>query len=78
MKTVRGYALALLIGMVPALPFIKPRLPQSRVHGPHPRARNSRSWLKEKKLWLFIAINTVQGLGFFVPLTWLPSKQPLS
>ena len=75
-KTVRGYAITLLVGMVPALFFVKPRLPESRVHGPHPRARNTRGWLRDKNFWFFITINTVQGFGYFVPLTWLPSEWP--
>ncbi|KAF7798673.1 hypothetical protein EIP86_009897 [Pleurotus ostreatoroseus] len=72
-KLVRGYALALLVGMVPALLFVKPRLPEPRVRGPHPRARRARDWLRERNFWFFAAINTVQGLGYFVPIIWLPT-----
>ena len=74
MVTVRGYALTLFIGMIPALLFVKPRLPESRVRGPNPRARNNRSWLLERNLWFFVTINLVQGFGYFVPIIWLPSE----
>ncbi|KAJ3546048.1 hypothetical protein NM688_g5556 [Phlebia brevispora] len=73
MKTIRGFSIAFLIGMIPALLFMKARLPVSRVHGPRPRAAYSRSWLKDRNFWFFLAINTVQGFGYFVPLTWLPT-----
>lgn len=74
MKTTRIYAVTMAIGMVPAVLFMKARLPESRVHGPGPRASTGRRWLKDRNLWFFLSINTVQGFAHFVPLTWLPSE----
>ena len=74
MGTVRGYAVTLFIGMIPTLLFVKPRMPEARIRGPNPRARSNYGWLKNKNLWFFIMINTVQGLGYFVPIIWLPSE----
>lgn len=78
MGTVRGYAVTLFIGMIPTLLFVKPRMPEPRIRGPNPRARSNYGWLKNKNLWFFIMINTVQGLGYFVPIIWLPSECRLS
>ena len=72
MKTTRAYAICILICLVPALPLMKARLPESRVHGPAPRSSN-RKWLRNSNFWFFIAMNTIQSLGYFIPTTWLPS-----
>ncbi|KII90805.1 hypothetical protein PLICRDRAFT_39395 [Plicaturopsis crispa FD-325 SS-3] len=63
---------AVVLGlMVPLLPFVKGRLPVSRVHGP---ARASdRSWIKSRSFWLLMATNLLQSFGHFVPLNWLPT-----
>lgn len=71
--TTRIYAIALLVCLIPALPFMKARLPESRVHGPAPRAGGTRAWYADRTFWFFITINTLQGFAHFVPLTWLPS-----
>lgn len=73
MVTTRIYAVALAVCLTPALPFMKARLPESRVHGPAPRSGSARSWTRDTKFWFFITINTLQGFAHFVPLTWLPS-----
>ncbi|KAJ3490665.1 hypothetical protein NLI96_g1266 [Meripilus lineatus] len=72
-KTLRYLAVAKLIMLTLTLPFIRPRLPVARVHGPSARSRGDRSWLKEKTLWLMIFANTLQGIAYFVPVVWLPS-----
>ncbi len=78
MQTTRIYAVALALCMVPALLFMKARLPESRVHGPAPRASTNNMWLKDRRFWFFMTINTIQGLGHFVPLIWLPSAYTVS
>lgn len=75
--TTRIYAFTFAIVLLPALPFLKARLPESRVHGPSPRS-GARAWMKDRSFWFFIVINTLQGFAHFVPLTWLPSKRQIS
>ncbi|GJE94721.1 MFS general substrate transporter [Phanerochaete sordida] len=72
MVTTRIYAIALLVCLLPALPFMKARLPETRVHGPAPRS-HPRPWMRDRAFWFFITINTLQGFAHFVPLTWLPT-----
>ena len=75
--TTRIYSIALAICLFPVLPFMKARLPESRVHGPAPRSSGTRTWMTDRTFWFFIAINTLQGFAHFVPLTWLPSTSHL-
>lgn len=77
MVTTRIYAVALAVCMLPALPFLKARLPETRVHGPAPRS-GPRPWMRDRAFWFFITINTLQGFAHFVPLTWLPSASLFS
>lgn len=69
--SIRIYAVALAIGLFPVLPFMKARLPESRVHGP--ARRGAPKWLRSRHFWFFVGINMIQGFGHFVPLIWLPS-----
>lgn len=78
MKTVRIYAIVIAVCLLPVLPFMKARLPETRVHGPAPRSSSARAWLYNKNFWFFITINTIQGLGYFIPMIWLPSKSEYS
>lgn len=71
----RGLSIAIGILLVPCYPFLKGRLPIARVHGPSVRRPSDRIWLKSKSFWVVIAVNTVQGFGYFVPILWLPSKR---
>ncbi|KAI0092568.1 major facilitator superfamily domain-containing protein [Irpex rosettiformis] len=71
-KTTRAYAICILICLIPTLPLMKARLPETRVHGPAPRSSN-RQWLRKNNLWFFVAMNTIQSLGYFIPTTWLPT-----
>lgn len=63
--------------LAPVLPFLRPRLPESRIHGPSPGAREGseqgrRSWAMEPTFLLAVLANTVQGFAYFIPLLWLP------
>lgn len=71
-KTLRILSLAVLFLFLPVLPFIKPRLPESRVHGPGRRS-DRREWLKDWSWWALIVTNTIHGFGAFVPILWLPT-----
>lgn len=55
------------------IPFIRPRLPEKRVHGPGRRSDSGRPWLKDWSWWFLILTNTVQGFAYFLPVIWLPS-----
>ncbi|TFL02648.1 major facilitator superfamily domain-containing protein [Pterulicium gracile] len=57
---------------IPFLPFLKGRLPTARVVGPGARGSSSRAWLKDRLFWVGLGANTLQGLGHFVPVLWLP------
>ncbi|KII87260.1 hypothetical protein PLICRDRAFT_55241 [Plicaturopsis crispa FD-325 SS-3] len=70
-KTLRYLSIAVLGMLLPLLPFVKGRLPASRVHGP--AVRSSREWMKSRSFWMLIMANTIQGLGYFIPIIWLPT-----
>ncbi|TFY57608.1 hypothetical protein EVG20_g8480 [Dentipellis fragilis] len=71
-KTLRILSIALFILLLPALPFMRPRLPASRIHGPGRRS-GRRAWLKDRSWWALVVCNTVHGFGYFVPQLWLPT-----
>lgn len=71
--TLRYLSVAAIVVLTLALPFIKPRLPESRVHGPSRRDEN-KAWMKDWRFWALLVINTLQGLAYFVPLVYLPSR----
>ncbi|KAJ7163489.1 major facilitator superfamily domain-containing protein [Mycena crocata] len=75
-KTLRILAIAVAVLLVPVLPFVKGRLPQSRVriHGPAPRGVSGpQDWMKHKSFWICLAANTLQGFAYFVPIVYLPT-----
>ncbi|KII90896.1 hypothetical protein PLICRDRAFT_39502 [Plicaturopsis crispa FD-325 SS-3] len=69
-KTLRIISFVVLGLLAPLLPFVKGRLPASRIHGPAARA-SDRTWLRSQSFWLLIATNTLQSFGHFVPMNWL-------
>lgn len=72
--TLRFLSIAVGIMMAPCYPFLRGRLPVARVQGPAVRRPTDRTWLTNKSFWLVVAVSTVQGFGYFVPMLWLPSK----
>ncbi|KAJ7121120.1 major facilitator superfamily domain-containing protein [Mycena epipterygia] len=72
-KTLRILAIAIAILLFPLLPFVKGRLPQTRAHIHGPAPRGAADWMKQKSFWAFIAVNTLQGFAYFVPITYLPT-----
>ncbi|KAJ7133632.1 major facilitator superfamily domain-containing protein [Mycena epipterygia] len=72
-KTLRILAIAIALLLLPLLPFVKGRLPQTRaqIHGPAPRG--AADWMKQKSFWAFLAVNTLQAFGYFVPIAYLPT-----
>ncbi|KAI0040989.1 hypothetical protein FA95DRAFT_1611359 [Auriscalpium vulgare] len=49
------------------------RLPEHhRVHGPGPRSSENGVWMKSWTWWLLLAVNTVQGFAYFLPIIWSP------
>ncbi|KIK61604.1 hypothetical protein GYMLUDRAFT_243300 [Collybiopsis luxurians FD-317 M1] len=73
-KSLRILSICIAALIFPLLPFIKGRFPESRsrAHGPTPRGRGNRKWLKSKPFWMLVLANTFQGFGYFVPIVWLP------
>ncbi|EPQ51107.1 MFS general substrate transporter [Gloeophyllum trabeum ATCC 11539] len=71
-STLRILSIAILCMLVPLLPFVKGRLPESRVHGPNSRA-TERTWMKNKVFWIVLIANTIQGFAYFIPIIWLPT-----
>lgn len=71
--TLRIFAVGILVLLVPVIPFIKGRIPDthSQVHGPAPRSR--KDWYKEPSFQFLLAANSLQAFGYFVPLVWLPT-----
>ncbi|KZV73170.1 MFS general substrate transporter [Peniophora sp. CONT] len=70
--TLRYLSVAVIALLIPAIPFIKPRLPESRVHGPGRREDNT-TWMTDWRLWALLCINTIQGFAYFVPIVYLPT-----
>jgi MFS transporter, MCT family, solute carrier family 16 (monocarboxylic acid transporters), member 10 len=50
--------------LLPALPFLKGRLPVARVHGPTARSTSTgREWMKSRNWNLFMIASTLQAFG---------------
>ncbi|KAK0187749.1 major facilitator superfamily domain-containing protein [Armillaria mellea] len=71
-KTLRILSITVAVLLVPSLPFVKPRIPESRNRRqtipPH-----SRDWIKSPIFWALLVTNTIQGFGYFIPIVWLPT-----
>ncbi|VDB91913.1 unnamed protein product [Peniophora sp. CBMAI 1063] len=70
--TLRYLSVAVLAILLFVIPFIKPRLPESRVRGPGRREEN-KEYMRDWRLWSLVCINTIQGFAYFVPIVWLPT-----
>lgn len=68
--TLRACAVALTILTAPLVPLFKGRLPASE----HPNlVRVDLTFLKRPLLWVYGSAIVIQGLGFFIPVVFLPS-----
>ncbi|TFK97079.1 MFS general substrate transporter [Pterulicium gracile] len=72
-KSLQILSFSMTAVLLPFLPFLKGRLPTTRVVGPGTRSAGSKAWLHDRLFWMGLAANTVQSLGHFVPMTWLPT-----
>ncbi|KAF7314668.1 hypothetical protein MKEN_00940700 [Mycena kentingensis (nom. inval.)] len=72
-KTLRILAIAIGLLLVPLLPFVKGRLPQTRTRVQGPAPRGVADWFRKSTFWLFLTINTLQGFAYFVPIVYLPT-----
>ncbi|KIY65753.1 MFS general substrate transporter [Cylindrobasidium torrendii FP15055 ss-10] len=70
--TLRALAIGILLLLVPLIPLVRPRIPDSRTQMRAP-APVSREWMRHSSLWLALMANTLQGFGYFVPVVWLPT-----
>jgi MCP family monocarboxylic acid transporter-like MFS transporter 10 len=74
-KTLRALSVVLLVVLLPALPFIRARLPEKRVaraHGVSPS--QNRTWVRNPMLWLLACLIILHALAYYIPGTWLPSE----
>ncbi|KAL1669918.1 major facilitator superfamily domain-containing protein [Schizophyllum commune] len=71
--SLRIFAGLTLVILLPFLPFVKGRLPEThtQVRGPGPR--NRKEWYKEASFLLLLATNMLHAFGYFVPTLWLPT-----
>lgn len=79
----RGWAVTMLLVIGPLLFFVRPRLPMTRSHNTNLKdtmrmMRTGYGFAKTKEFWILQIGNTLQGLGFFIPLLYLPSTHLLS
>ncbi|KAJ7256824.1 major facilitator superfamily domain-containing protein [Mycena haematopus] len=72
-KTLRILGIVIAVLLFLLLPFVKGRLPQTRVRIQGPAPRGARDWMKHRSFWLFLAVNTLQCLAYFVPIIYLPT-----
>ncbi|KAJ7644475.1 MFS general substrate transporter [Roridomyces roridus] len=74
-KTMRILSVSVAILLLPLLPLMRGRLPLSRVNvqGPAPRGLRPQDWMKNKAFLLYLAVNTLQGFAYFVPIIYLPT-----
>jgi MFS transporter, MCT family, solute carrier family 16 (monocarboxylic acid transporters), member 10 len=76
-KALRALSGIVIAAIVPGIPFMRGRLPESRVYGPAPRRAHDRAWLKSPDFWLLMSMNVLQGFAFFIPTIWLPCEYML-
>lgn len=74
----RGYAVAMVLAVGPMLVFVRPRLPRARasvsLRETLTRMKVGFGFLRTPEFWILQSGNVVQGLGYFVPLLYLPSE----
>ena len=75
----RGWAVAMALTIGPLLFFVRPRLPIARSQNTSLRqnlGHMSRgfAFAKTREFWILQTGNLLQGLGFFIPMLYLPSK----
>jgi MFS transporter, MCT family, solute carrier family 16 (monocarboxylic acid transporters), member 10 len=70
--TLRILSFVVIVSLLPVLPFIRGRLPETRTRGPAAR-RSGQSWARSPLFWTLVVVNTLQGFAYFVPIVWLPS-----
>ncbi|KAF7299759.1 hypothetical protein HMN09_00981800 [Mycena chlorophos] len=72
-KTLRILSITIGVLLALLLPFVKGRVPQTRtvIRGPAPRGL--RDWFRRREFWVFLTVNTLQGLAYFVPILYLPT-----
>lgn len=69
-KTLRGCAVAMVVLTAPLIPVFKGRLPAS---GHAALARTDWKFLRSPLFWVYGLTILIQGLGFFLPVVFLPS-----
>lgn len=70
LQTLRVVAAIIVVLSAPLIFLLKPRLPVSATHV---SPRLDVSFLRKPLFWTFEIFNTVQALGYFLPVNYLPS-----
>ncbi|KAB5595997.1 Mitogen-activated protein kinase organizer 1 [Ceratobasidium theobromae] len=69
--TLRYLSIAIFVLLSSVLPFVRPRLPEDRIHT---LAANSRtSWSTNTSFWLLLFVTALQGLAYFLPVIYIPT-----
>ncbi|KAE8309450.1 major facilitator superfamily domain-containing protein [Aspergillus transmontanensis] len=68
--TLRAWTVTTLLSTLAALPFVKPRIPPSLSTSAR---RLDLTFLKLVTFWMLQLGNIIQGFGYFLPTTYLPS-----
>lgn len=78
--TLRALSIIFAGMLLPALPFIRGRLPLAKVNGPTSRSSTTgvdspekNVIIKNRTFQILMLVNTLQAFGYFVPLVWLPT-----
>ena len=71
--TLRIWSIAVFVLVAPLAYFLKPRIPLSQRQFSAPRPEANLTFLRMKSFMLYQVDNTLQALGFFLPMIWLPT-----
>jgi MCP family monocarboxylic acid transporter-like MFS transporter 10 len=73
-NTLRIVSIGIGVSLICVLPFIRGRLPESRVHGPGARRLMDPAWKSSPTFWALMCANTIQSLAYFVPIVVSPES----
>ena len=77
-KTLRILSLAILLLILPGLPFLRPRLPEINVHtrGSRAEGESAKNFIRSLNaaFLFYVLANLLQGFAYFLPILWLPSR----
>lgn len=69
--TLRYLSVAVFVLLSVVLPFIRPRLPESRIR--NLATVSTVRWSTNRSFWLVLFVTTLQGFAYFLPILYLPT-----